>query len=278
MYSYNPGTMFRIYAADNSKHYTAVLLKDGQVLEVKNPDTGKKETFPSLTMWRASHSATEEDVKVDASKSSGIVIGSDTSGFNYPTEKYSAYRWIQWCYSIVKEAAPQLLNSEEFKTAYNKMVELCTKHKQELSEWRNYNTGMNRYHPINIHIATKNQYPGEFPGRFHYQYYSYSPYSEPGHKRYTATDYTEAGNELAAAYVAIVNIIKPEIESYMTKKYNIAETENDIRYRRSAIKRYEKKVSKLQYEINWYKSYIEKDTDTLAKLQEELNTFKMAAV
>jgi predicted RNase H-like nuclease (RuvC/YqgF family) len=64
----------------------------------------------------------------------------------------------------------------------------------------------------------------------------------------------------------------------MTKKYNIAETENDIRYRRSAIKRYEKKVSKLQNEINWYKSYIEKDTASLAKLQEEFITSKMAAV
>ncbi len=281
MSSYNPGTMFRIYSADNSKHYTAVLLKDGQVLEVKNPDTGKKETFPSLTMWRASHSATEEDVKVDASKSSGVVIGSDTSGFNYPTEKYSAYKWIQWCYSIVKEAAPQLLKSEEFKATYNKMVELCTKYKQELSDWRRYNTGVDRYKPDNILVATKNQYRGEmsgFPGRFQYQHYSYSPYSGPGHKRYTATDYTEAGNELAATYVAIINIIKPEIESYMTKKYNIAKTENDIRYRQAAIKRYEKKLSKLQNEINWYKSYIEKDTAALAKLQEEFITSKMAAV
>jgi hypothetical protein len=168
-------------------------------------------------MWRASHSATEEDIKVDASKSSGVVIGSDTSDFNYPTEKHYAYKWVQWCYSIVKEAAPQLLNSEEFKTAYNKIVELCTKHKQELSDWRKYNSGVDRYKPDNIRIATKNQYPGEFLGRFHYQYYSYSPYSGPGHKRYTATDYTEAGNELSAAYVAIVNIIKPEIESYILR-------------------------------------------------------------
>jgi len=281
MSSYNPGTMFRIYAADNSKHYTAVLLKDGQVLEVKNPDTGKKETFPSLTMWRASHGATEEDVKVDASKSSGVVIGSDTGGINYPTEKHYAYKWVQWCYSIVKEAAPQLLNSEEFKAAYNNMVEFCTKHKQELTDWRSYSSSMNRYSPNNILIAAKNQYYGEmcgFPGRFQYQYYSHSPYSGVGHKRYTATDYTEAGNELGAAYVAIVNIIKPEIEGYMTKKHKIAQTKNDISYRQAAIKRYEKKLSALQGTIDCYKSYIEKDTAALAKLQEELITTKMADV
>lgn len=281
MSSYNPGTMFRIYSADNSKHYTAVILKDGQVLEVKNPDTGKKETFPSLTMWRASHSATEEDIKVDASKSSGVVIGSDTSDFNYPTEKHYAYKWVQWCYSIVKEAAQQLLKSEEFKLAYNNMVELCTKHKQELTDYRNYSSSMNRYSLNNILIATKNQYCGEmsgFPGRFQYQIYSYSPYSGVGHKRYTARDYTQAGDELGAAYVAIVNIIKPEIETYMTKQHKIAQTKNDISYRQAAIKRYEKKLSNLQNQINWYKSYIENDTVALAKLQEEFITSKMSAV
>ena len=281
MSSYNPGTMFRIYSADNSKHYTAVLLKDGQVLEVKNPDTGKKETFPSLTMWRASHSAAEEDVKVDASKSSGVVIGSDTNGFNYPTEKHNAYKWIQWCYSIVKKAAPQLLKSEEFKAAYNNMVEVCTKYKQELTDWRNYGSGINRYSPSNIRVATKNQYRGEmsgFPGSFQYQYYSNSPYSGPGYKRYSKEDYDKASNEIGAAYVTIVNIIKPEIENYMDKKYKIALTEKNIRDKRSAIKRYEKKLSKLQNEINWYKSYIEKDTATLAKLEEEFISSKMAAV
>ncbi len=279
MSSYNPGTLFRVYTADKSKHYTAVLLKDGQVLEVKNPDTGKKETFPSFTMWRASHGATEEDVKVDNSKSSGVVIGSDTSGFNYPPAFGRVYRWAQWCYSIVKEAAPQLLKSEEFKLAYNNMVELCTKHIQELTDWRNYSPAMNRYNPDNILISPKGQYRAEmsgFPGCFQYRYYNHSPYSGPGHKRYTKEDYDKAASEIGAAYVAIVNIIKPEIEGYMSKKYKIAKTVNDISYRRSAIKRYEKKLSALQGTIDCYKSYIQKDTDTLAKLEEEFVTQKMS--
>jgi hypothetical protein len=233
-------------------------------------------------MWRASHSATEEDVKVDASKSSGVVIGSDTLGFNYPTEKARTYKWVQWCYSIVKEAAPQLLNSEEFKAAYNNMVEVCTKHKQELTDWHNYRPGMKRYNLDNILIVNnKNQYRGVmsgFPGSFQYQYYSNSPYSGPGYKRYTKEDYDKATTEIGAAYVAVVNIIKPEIEPYMPKKYKIAQTEYDIRDKRAAIKRYEKKVSKLQNEINWYTSYIKSDTDAITKLQEELITKKMEAV
>jgi hypothetical protein len=289
MSSYNPGTLFRLYSNDESqsisfpvkpKHYTAVLLKDGKVLEVKNPDTGLKNTFDSLEAWQLVRP--DCTLKADESKSSGVVIGSDTVGFNYPTEKHNAYKWIQWCYSIVKEAAPQLLKSEEFKAAYNNMVELCTKHKQELSDWRRYSSGIYRYSPDNILVVTnKNQWRGEmsgFPGRFQYQNYSYSPYSGLGHKRYTKEDYDKTGTEIGAAYVAIVNIIKPEIESYMTKKYNVAKTEKDISNSKALIKRYEKKVSKLQNEIDCYKSYIQKDTATLAKLEEEFISSKMAAV
>ena len=279
--TYAPGTLFRIFTADNSKHYTALLLKDGQVLELKNPDTSKKETFPSLIMWRASHGATEDDVKVDASKGSGVVIGSDTNGFNYPATFSRVYRWVQWCYSIVKEAAPQLLKSEEFKLAYNNMVELCSKHIGELTIWCNYSPGINRYNPDNILISPKGKYRSEmsgFPGSFQYQYYSLIPYSGPGYKRYTSTDYAEASAEIGAGYVAIVNIIKPEIETYMSKKHKIIQTEKDICNKRAAIKRYEKKLSALQGTIDWYKYYIQKDTDALAKLQEEFITAKMADV
>lgn len=286
--TYAPGTLFRLYANDESqsisfptkpKHYTSVLLKDGKVFEVKNPDTGLKNTFDSLEAWQLARP--DCTLKADESKSVGIVIGSDRLGFNYPNENHNAYKWVQWCYSIVKEVAPQLLEVEEFRVAYNNMVELCTKHKQELTDWCRYSTGITRYSPNNIIIATKNMYRGEmsgFPGRFYYQNYSYSPYSGAGHKRYTPTEYTEANTEIGTAYVAIVNIIKPAIENYMTKKYNIAKTEKDISNKRAAIKRFEKKVSKLQNEINWYKSYIQKDTTTLAKLQEEFLTKKMADI
>ena len=288
MTSYAPGTLFRLYANDETqsisfptkpKHYTGVLLKDGKVLEVKNPDTGLKNTFDSLEAWQSYRP--DCTLKADESKSSGVVIGSNTVGFNYPTEKRSAYKWIQWSYSIVKETAPQLLKSEEFKSAYNKMVELCTKHKQELTDWRSYSAGVSRYSPDNIHIVSnKSQWRGEmsgFSGRF--QYYTYPiSYSSLGHMKYTKEEYDKACNEIGAAYVAVVNIIKPEIESYMTKKYNVAKTEKDIRNNQAAIKRYEKKLIALQSTIDYYKSYIQKDTIALAKLQEELITKKIEAV
>jgi hypothetical protein len=154
--------------------------------------------------------------------------------------------------------------------------------KQELTDWRSYSAGVSRYSLDNIHIITnKNQWRGEmsgFPGRFQYLNYSYSPYSGPGHKRYSKEEYDKASTEIGTAYVAIVNIIKPEIEGYMDKKYNVAKSEKDIRDKRAAIKRYEKKLITLQDQIKWYTTYIKSDTDAITKLQEELITKKMEAV
>ena len=281
--SYAPGTLFRIYTADNSKHYTALLLKDGKVLELKNPDTGKKETFPSLTMWRASHGATEEDVKVDSSKSAGIVIGSNTNGFNYPTDRDSAYNWIKWCYSIVKETAPQLLEVEEFKTAYNNMVDLLTKHKKELCDYRTYSSGVNYYSPSNIRYEVNNNPYGYkwcgFNGHFKNDYYHHSYYS--GGKSttgYSKDDYDKARTEIVSAYKTIIDSIKPKIEDYMNKKFKIAKTEKDIRDKQAAIKRTEKKLNALQSTVDWYKSYIEKETANLAKMNMEFVTSKTASL
>ena len=271
--TYAPGTLFRIFTADNSKHYTALLLKDGQVLELKNPDTSKKETFPSLIMSRASHGATEDDVKDDASKGSGVVIGSDTNGFNYPATFSRVYRWVQWCYSIVKETAPQLLKSEEFKLAYNNMVELCNNHIGELTIWCNYSPGINRYNPDNILISPKGKYRSEmsgFPGSFQYQYYSLIPYSGPGYKRYTKEDYDKASAEIGVAYVAVVTIIKPEIENYMTKKYNILMTQRKISQSKASMKRLEKKAAAFQISIDWTKKRIETEIANLKKYEDEL--------
>jgi hypothetical protein len=279
--SYAPGTLFRIYSNNNSKHYTAVLLKDGQVLEIKNPDTGKRETFPGLSMWRASHGAAEDEVHIDSSKGVGVVMDSDTNGYNYLTEKHPAYKWIQWCYSIIKEVAPQLLSSEEFRAAYNNMAEICTKHKQELTDWRSYSSGVNRYNPDNVLLVAKNQYRGEmngFPGRFQYQYYSYSPYTGPGHKRYSKDDYDKASTEISAAYVAVVNLIKPQIEDYMSKKHKMFVAQNKISQSKAAVKRYLKKIDQLQSSIKWYETYVKRETDNIDKLEMEFVIAKAAAM
>jgi hypothetical protein len=277
--SHAPGTLFRVYTADKSKHYTAVLLRDGQVLEVKNPDpdskTGMK--FPSLTMWRASHGASEEDLVVDASKGRGVVVGSETNGFNYPQEFHTAYAWARWCFEILKELAPQLLNSEALKLAYNHMVELCTKHKQELRCFYYSNTGLNRYSSSHIRWDEKKEWSG-FEGYFYYYNFNYSPYSGVGHKRYSKADYDEARKEIVAAYKVILDIIKPEIEAPMSKKYKLVEAQKKIHDSQKYIKKLEQKVTDFHKSIEWYKSIIVQETAKLTQLEADLLSHKVSAL
>ena len=60
MSTYAPGTLFRINI--EGSRYTSVLLKDGKVLEVKNPINSKKTLYDSVQAWCAHHNVKEEDV------------------------------------------------------------------------------------------------------------------------------------------------------------------------------------------------------------------------
>ncbi len=274
--SFAPGTMFRSYTADQSKHYTAVLLKDGKVLEVKNPETGIKTTFDSFDAWQASHP--DCTLKIDESKSFGVVMTSINDGFNYPNEKHRAYRWIQWCYSIVKEAAPQLLNSEEFKLAYNNMVALCTKHKKGLYDYHNYHSNVDRYEPKNITINKKLNTYG-YPAYFKTEVYQHSYFPRQlNSPQYSKEEYKQACIDIGTAYEALINIIKPQIESYMTKKFNIFNTRQNINYSRAAINRYVKKINRLKDTIKQYETYIKNKTDNIDKLELQLLAAKTAVI
>jgi len=280
MSSYNPGTIFRSYPtveSENttveSKHYTAVLLKNGNVLEVKNPDSRDKTTFDSLEAWLAARP--NGALKIDASKSFGIVIGSDTDGFNYPTDRDCAYYWVRWCYSIVKEAAPQLLKSEEFKIAYNNMVLVCAKYKYILKDYEfKYNGKFGRYGPSNIKV-NKEDYLSGFSGYIRKYYVRDNTY-------HYINDNTEISAEIAAAYLAVVNIIKPEIKCYMNKNYEIATLEKKISEAQRKINCYKKRISNTQDKIvqltdmiSLYNDSIKNSVDTQ---EENLITEKMSAL
>jgi hypothetical protein len=267
--SYNPGTMFRAYPnTDKSKHYTAVLLKNGKVLEVKNPDNGAKTTYDSLELWQAEHP--DCTFETDTSRSSGVVIGSDTNGFNYPNEKNHANGWVRWCYSMVKEAAPQLLSSEELRLAYNKMVEVCDKHKEELRN-DSYET-IYRYSSQNIYWTTdKNYYNARWCG-FGAYFVNEQYYRTGQNKRYTKEEYDVARKEIVDAYKAVLDIITPHIKDYMAKKHKIIRAKRDIGVAKRSVQYCEKKMTEFQNRITNLKSYIEVESLNLMKWEAELRS------
>lgn len=67
---YPTGTTFRYFLSDSVKHYTAVMLKDGRVLEVKNPDSTEKETYEDLDEWLMSlpGDVHESDLSINGAK------------------------------------------------------------------------------------------------------------------------------------------------------------------------------------------------------------------
>jgi hypothetical protein len=262
--SYNPGTLFRAYNADKSKHYTAVLLKDGKVLEVKNPDTNTKTTYDSFELWKVEHP--DCSIDVDATKSNGVVIGLEYNGFNYPTEKHDAYIWVQWCYEMVKEAEPSLLNSEEFKVAYNKMVDVCTKHKDELCCYERYSLS-DRYSSTNIRWINDSKYIPNWFG-FAARFRNENSYNK---RTYSATEYESARNEILVAYKSVLDIIKPHIENYMNKKCKALVSKQKISYIKRSIKHKEKKISELQSRVDGLKSYLQEEYANLTKLEEYMS-------
>ena len=106
---------FRLYKDDT--HWTAVSLKDGGVLEVKGP-SGSKERFDSVDAWRSSRAA---DGRLEETKRVGVIqvpnVGADTHGFPY--EHGSKKDWFNWCYEIMLEGAPHLLEKSDVRDAFN---------------------------------------------------------------------------------------------------------------------------------------------------------------
>lgn len=261
---YAPGTLFRI--CSNINRYTAVLLKDGQLLEVKNTYAIRKETFPSVTSWCTTRGVAENEVKIDTSKGSGIVVGSNTHGFNYPTGYYSAYYWIKWLYSMIAEAAPQLFQSEELKLAYNEMVELCTKYKQDLWHWR-----YDRYHPFNLKTSYANDKWYNYPGYFYYENMYITAGRETNLNRLNL-----ARSEIIPVYKRIYAIVYPVLSDYMNKRYNVHKIKKMISNSNTNINRLQKKADKLRNSLQLCESSISKEQENIIKYKTQLNTAQNA--
>jgi hypothetical protein len=57
-------TLFRLYSSDRSTHYTAIWMKNGKYLEVKNPFITEKKEFESLQAWSEARGFTESAIEI----------------------------------------------------------------------------------------------------------------------------------------------------------------------------------------------------------------------
>lgn len=275
--SFTPGTVFRAYTI-RGDHNTAVLLKDGSVLEVKNPRTGIKTTYPSIDAWMAQVKALR--MKADTSGARGVIIGPTPEGIHYPTEDHRAYTWVRGLYSLVCELGPELLKSEEFAVAYNALVATCTKYKQELYHYSTLFKGYKRYAPLiaeNVSIGTvsiSRNYPGYFP----YGYTGPWPHAVNEHKPWTKEDYETAREELRAGYIAVCQVVMPVIGEKMAKKYHIMCTRRQLNSAQSTIRRYLAKAKRCQIAADFHKAAADRISRSIPKWQQELSTAEKEAM
>lgn len=260
-----PGTLFRLTTADGSKHCTAVVCKNGSLYEVKNQISTARETFESLEAWQQAR-GTDLLLTTDTSKAGGPLIQTGkTHGFNYPVEKESAFRWLQWVYSILLEAAPQLLHTETLKAAYNKMVAVSSENKARIRTYYyricSYSSS-SRYSKDNLRIIPNshngwNGWNGYYCG-FHREY------EFSGSER---EKYNNVRKEIAEQYRIIVEIISPAVEEYMSSRYELLTKKYYISKIKRRVKHLENKKTKIEKEIEEGKNKLEEQLAELAKLE-----------
>ena len=233
------GTLHRLTTADGSKHCTAVVLKTGQLLEVKNEFTGiRGAKFDSLEAWKA---AREGQLTLSTNDSK---TAANFKGFNVPTERVVAYRWLQWCYSIICELAPHLLENETLQAAYNALAEVSTLYSDDLHTYNVYTSDIERYNPRNIHCAVTKYgdtisigYPFRFKSHYNYNV----PLDSMFNGNFIPEVHREPTKKIIDSYKAICEILGPVIGAQLEKKYQIADLKRFIIATEKAIKAEEKK-------------------------------------
>lgn len=102
--------VIRIYNDDKSKHWSAVRVGDGRILEVKNPDGPTRGYFATEEEWNSACIGP-------------VVVTADTHGFKYDWARRSCCCWTNWIYDCIVKFTPHLLERSDVRDAFNTLVD-----------------------------------------------------------------------------------------------------------------------------------------------------------
>ena len=278
-----PGTLFRSYNADRSAHNTAVLLKDGRVLELKNADGSPKKTHESYAAWLAERGVVADTVETDTAKAAGIVIPNtdQPNGFHVNLKgmrEYGSLAWPVWCYRLIAEAAPSLLDNPAVKVAFNTLADICEKYKPELSYARHH-TKDDFYNPT--YLKYKEDYPMKgMDAHFYWE----SASQQQQRNGWTKEMYAAAKQEIGAAYTVLYHLIAPQVCPFLEKKHGLIEATKKLKDAKSWLTHYDKKERLLHYKESYalrsyqYKmDHIKKEKEYAARRKAEYESAYAAA-
>ena len=290
--SYEKGTTFRFYKEDGT-HYTAVQIKDNKLLEVKNPEGGEKRVYETLAEWLEAIGAKQDELKISTRDAAAAAkkakepkeqkqhFGKTSNGFIIPKDKRANLnKWIRWLYKIMKEAAPELLTSEEVKVAYNNLVGICLKDSDIESEYyltgkMNYSIDLLSYYPGSARNAWsgidgfkvffQSERYGRDPGAIRSDYYGQNNLVKKERSVYEA-----ARTEIATAYKALFELVYKPIHAHINKINNKKSLERNIALTKKRIANAEKVIARITaryvQSLNYDRTALERYEKELADL------------
>ena len=236
---YNPKTLLRLYDASGTYLSTAVVLNDGNVLEIKNSDGKNKGQYSCTEAWQEIRP--DSTLKVDDKNASKIapIRHKDNHGF---IDQYGS-RWTQWLLKMMYEGTPHLLEKEEVVTAYNNLTNLLARHSAHIQSFTSRYVGCFKYYDNNL---------------------AYIKYSWSGLPVYwkgaPPAGNVEIMKELTDAYNVLYGLVGKDVRAYMNKQSDIAQAKSDLKY-----------FNKKSYMTGYRVRRLREEADNLQKKLDDFN-------
>jgi hypothetical protein len=167
------------------------------------------------------------------------------NGFKVPPKvDLSSTSCTNHIYSIIKEAAPVLLDRDDVRTAFNNFVDCLSKYDDVIESW--IPCSWNKYHSgINIKCDSTN--PCDKICYINCRFDTGNSDYE-----YGRLNLNEIANDILNTYKPLYDLIKRDVVPYMEIKHWEIENKSRINCYIRLIKNKEKKIKELQDKIEFY--------------------------
>lgn len=249
--TYNPKTLLRLYDASGTYLSTAVVLNDGNILEVKNSDGKNKGQYASAESWQTTRP--DSTLKVDDSTASKVapIRHKDKFGF---IDQYGS-RWTQWLLSIMYEGTPHLLEREDVRNAYNNLTNLLARHSAHLQYYARTFNGHFKYYEYNL---TSGAYSwGGLP-----VYWKGAPPVGSDEIYKTLTD----------SYKVLYDLIGKDVRAYMKKKTDIEQARSDLKFYNKKAYMTGYRIGRLQHDLEQQQSKLNQINKRMEELKKIINS------
>jgi len=258
---FTSGTTLRYYPSseEDALHYTAVVTKDNQIIQVKG---GEKQMFDTIDAWLQSLPGSppvtalvvqdkEEVKKVALSKKESKP---KKVKWNKPSQKIKSAHLAIHIYKMINEADPTMLDREDIRDAYNHLVD-------RLVEYRDI---IQTYSPSARYKYTRG-----------FNYGSLAEFQQSHYISLNVNVYNIEYNQIKAriyeAYRPLYEMIKHTINCYMGQKADEQSKKEELKqYKKKLAEIQKKQMKMIQKYQNWmalYQGRVDQLTENIAKLE-----------